>query len=168
VKQSLKNVGSILLLACLLAPALFYGGFLFKQYQIKSGIKQQLKQAMLVTITVNKNEVVWVDDDKEVKINGKMFDVSSYATTENTITLTGIYDVAEDALNKQLEALMQQKNKHHPAGLAFLKICSLTATIMQPQQSICTSWKYIIQPKQYYSQNLPFTYGIVALQPPQA
>jgi cell division protein YceG involved in septum cleavage len=168
VKQSLKKGGGLLLLACLVAPALFYGGFLVKQYQIKSGIKQQLKQSILVTITVNKNAVVWVEEDEEVTINGKMFDVLSYATTENSITLTGIYDVAEDALHEQLKKIMQQKSKHHPAGLAFLKMCNLTTTEMQMQQSICMSWKYIIVPSKYYIQSLPLACGTVQLQPPQA
>jgi hypothetical protein len=94
-----------------------------------------LENASLQTITVNKADISWAKKDKEVIINGELFDVKSYIVTIDKITLTGLYDAAENKLKKEFVNLMQQK-KNEPAPLEQLLLKFIfTAVINQNQQN---------------------------------
>ena len=138
------------MLLCLAAPVFFYAGFVIKQHNIRSNMKKQLKQQLLQTVTVAKNNIVWFDDGKEVSINGKMFDVVTAKEKGNSITFTGLYDTDEDKLHNTLNKAMQQKNKQQPANNLLLKMVSIQAAAPDFFLVINLQWKYIKPVKVFY------------------
>jgi len=94
------------------AAIIFFAAFLVKQKLIENEMEERLETASLQTITVNSTHVQWLKKNKEVLINGNLFDVHTYTTKGNTVILTGLYDKDEDQLHEQLKDFMQQKNWH--------------------------------------------------------
>jgi hypothetical protein len=130
-----KKILAFAALLLVLAPLFFFTGYLVKQKIIQHQMKEQLENASLQTITVNKADISWAKKDKEVIINGELFDVKSYIVTVDKITLTGLYDAAENKLKKEFVNLMQQK-KNEPAPLEQLILKFIfTAVINQNQQT---------------------------------
>ena len=107
-KQKKTTAGILALLVAL--PLLFSVFFLVKQNTIRVAAKDQLNTTSLQTVTIPLSELHWLNNEKELLITGKLFDVKSYTITNNTVTLTGLYDNKEDELVGQLTTLVDHKN----------------------------------------------------------
>ena len=107
IKQKITAYSLLLLIAL---PLLFSVFFLVKQNTIRVAAQDQLNTSSLQTITIPLSELHWLNNEKELLIAGKLFDVKSYTITNNTITLTGLYDNKEDELVGQLTTLVDHKN----------------------------------------------------------
>lgn len=124
-----------MLLLAVVAPLLFFAGFLVKQSLIHNEMEEKLETASLQSITVNVSSVRWLKKNKEVLINGKMFDVRSYAITGNQIILKGLFDGDEDELHEQLKNMLQQKNSPNSSAnstaikFLFPPLYNVTASI---------------------------------------
>src|SRR5690348_6509709 len=105
-----KKIPAFIMLLAVAAPLLFFAGFWIKQKLVEHEMEERLETASLQTVTVKINDLQWLKKNKEVVIEGKLFDVRSYTTKGNTVTLTGLYDKDEDHLQEQLKNFMQQKN----------------------------------------------------------
>ncbi len=117
------------------APFFLFVVFGVKQKIIQHQMLEQLESASLQTITINKVDITWVKKNKEIIVNGKLFDVKSYTVAGDKIILTGLYDDDEDKLKKEFANLMHQK-KNEPAPLEQLVLkFILIAVINQNQQT---------------------------------
>jgi hypothetical protein len=130
-----KKILAFAALLLVLAPLFFFTGYLVKQKIIQYQMQEQLEKTSLQTITVNKVDISWLKEDKEVIINGKLFDVKSYTVVDDKIILTGLYDRAENELKKEFANLIQHK-KNDSAPLEQLVIKFIfTVVINQSQQT---------------------------------
>lgn len=117
------------------APLFFFTGYLIKQKIIQHQMKEQLENASLQTITVDKANITWVKKNKEAVINGELFDVKSYVVAGDKVMLTGLYDAAENKLKKEFANLMQhKKNGSAPLEQLILKFI-FAAVINQNRQA---------------------------------
>ena len=91
-----KKIFALALLFAVVAPLLFFAGYLVKQSLIQNEMEEQLETKALQTITTDLTGVQWLKKNKEVIIEGKLFDVKSYTITGNKIILTGLFDKDED------------------------------------------------------------------------
>jgi hypothetical protein len=129
-----KKIMAFAALLLVVAPLFFFTGYLVKQKIIQHQMKEQLENASLQTITVNRAAITWVKKNKEVIISGELFDVKSYVVTGDKITLTGLYDAAEKKLKKEFASLMHSKrNQSAPLEQLILKFI-FTAVIDQNQE----------------------------------
>lgn len=165
---SLKKISVLALLLCLAAPLFFYAGFVIKQHNIRSSMKQQLKKQLLQTVTVSKHNLVWYDDGKEVSINGRMFDVVTVKEQGENIILTGLYDTDEDKLHDALDKAMQQKNKRQASGNWLIKIFSIQAVSFKKMPDIDIQWSYTTPAQDFYLETIPAAPFFPVLHPPQA
>jgi hypothetical protein len=130
-----KKILAFIALLLVAAPLFFFTGYLIKQKIIQHQMKEQLENASLQTIAVNKDAVTWVKKNKEVVINGELFDIKSYSVTGDKIILTGLYDAAENKLKKEFANLMQhKKNGSAPLEQLILKLI-FAAVVNQNQQT---------------------------------
>lgn len=164
---SLKKISVLVLLLCIAAPVFFYAGFVIKQHNIRSSMKQQLKKQLLQTVTVEKRSIVWYDDGKEVSINGRMFDVVSVKEEGSNIILTGLYDTDEDKLHDALNKAMHQNNKQQPLNNLLVKIFSLQAASFKLIPEINIHWKYVKPVYGFCFQEIPSAPSVPLLHPPQ-
>ena len=107
IKQKITAYSLLLLIAL---PLLFSVFFLVKQNTIRVAAQDQLNTSSLQTITIPLSELHWLNNEKELLIAGKLFDVKSYSFTNNTVTLSGLYDTNEDELVQELYTMVDHKN----------------------------------------------------------
>jgi hypothetical protein len=106
-------------------PLLFILFSGFKQQQIRHRMKERLEQEILQTITIAASDVQWVNEGKEILINGRMFDVKTLQHNDDkTIMFTGLFDEEETALVKAVKT--SQENDNNNTGKLLVKLFQLT------------------------------------------
>ena len=148
-KKKITAFGLLLLVAI---PLFFSVAFLVKQKIIHYLREERFDTELLQTITVSPEEFHWVEQGKEIMIEGKLFDVESYKTEGNKVLLTGFFDDKEDELMKHVKELTEQKDKSKsPFSQQVLKLLLSPAYTNHSEITYDLNWKIISQ--QYY----PFT-----------
>ncbi|MEP7107482.1 MAG: hypothetical protein ABI760_05855 [Ferruginibacter sp.] len=104
-----EKISAFAMLLVAASPLLFFAGFLIRQTILLHEMEERLENGSLQTITVKQADIYWLKKNKEVIIDGKLFDVKSFTITDNKIMLTGIFDVDEDELEKEFAGMMHQK-----------------------------------------------------------
>jgi len=112
MKKIVIKISAFFLLLTSCMPVLFTLFFLVKQQIIRHEMKEKLEQESLHTITVPKNEVVWVKYNKEIIVEDKMFDVHSFSEKDGLYLFLGLYDAEETALNEFLEKDTDNKSEN--------------------------------------------------------
>jgi hypothetical protein len=112
------------------APLLFIIVTSIKQQEIHQIMKQQLETRMLRTITLAKKDANWVNEGKEILVDGRMFDVKSFKVLPTgEITFTGLYDDDETALVNNIRKNQQNENNNSNGKLIIQLFQILEATI---------------------------------------
>ena len=106
-----KISASVLLLASSIPFALVFF-FHIKQQTVRYEMKERLEEQILQTITLSEADVHWVKKNKEILVNGKMFDVKSYHVENNLYKFTGLYDDEETELTEHLENNFNKNNEN--------------------------------------------------------
>ena len=94
-------------------PLLYSGFFLLRQYHIRSEMEEKLEDHFVQVISLHKKDVHWVEENKELRIKGHLFDVKSITLIGDSVQLIGLYDEQEDSLCLELEKNMQKKGRDH-------------------------------------------------------
>ena len=122
----------LLLLAALpLVYTLFMG---IPQKAIQHKMKERLETQLLRTITVAKNDVHWVKDEKEIWVNGRMFDIKSSHLQNGVYVFSGLYDEEETALLEQLQKDQQNNNSNSKQLVQLFQL--LQSFYNNPQEEI--------------------------------
>ena len=86
-------------------------------------MEEKLELYSLTTITVSLENIVWVEEGKEVLINGHLFDINSYKLEEKNIQLTGLFDEDEDKILKKINTFFDDvagENSLRELSIGFL------------------------------------------------
>jgi hypothetical protein len=111
VRTAIKKSTGIFFLLPGCTPWLLILVFCIKQQSIRHEMKEKLEQAIpLHSVTIADKEVVWVKKGKEIRVNGKMFDIKTAKSGNGFTTFTGLYDEDETLLKKQLAESWQKKS----------------------------------------------------------
>lgn len=93
-------------------PLICYLLFYIQEQSIHAEIKKAFKQKELSTIRVTK--LKWYEEDKEIIVNGKLFDVSSVAPQpDGSYIVKGLFDHQEQALYALLDKTTEE-SQHSP------------------------------------------------------
>jgi hypothetical protein len=106
----------LLLAAMPLAYTLIIG---IPQKAIQHKMKEKLETQILQTVTVAENAIVWINDGKEIWVNGRMFDIRSSHLQNGVYVLSGLYDEEETVLVEHLQK-DQQNNSANSKQLVQL------------------------------------------------
>jgi hypothetical protein len=165
---TLKKISGFVLLLIVALPLLFSVGFLIKQKYIQHQVKERLENACIKTISQPLSNVIWVKQNKEISINGKLFDVKSFIIKGATVVFTGVYDEDEDDLNKALENFVHQKNNPtSPINTLVAKFFSLPITTFTAEIDLDNCWHYINLQHHHYSEKVPTPPFLVDKLPPK-
>ncbi len=105
-----KISASVLLFASIIPFAMVFS-FHIKQQILHYEMKERLEAQNLHTIILSKKDVHWVKKDKEILVNGRMFDVKSFSVENSEIRFIGLYDDEETALAEQLNNNFNKTNQ---------------------------------------------------------
>lgn len=120
MKSLLKKIAAFIFLFIGFGPVLFTMFFLIKQQSIRHSMKEKLEQKLLHNISVPASKVMWVKYKKEIRVDGKMFDVKSFSVENDQYHFTGLFDEEETSLNNYLEKNTEQRNERSNRILASL------------------------------------------------
>jgi hypothetical protein len=117
VSNNKKIISASLLISGLL-PWIFVLGVYVQEQRIRHFMKEKLEESLpLNTITLADHLVHWVKKDREILVNGKMFDIKSTTSVNGFTTFTGLYDEQETQLKKLAE---KGWKKHRSQGHQLL------------------------------------------------
>jgi len=90
--------------------------FLVQQEMIHFNIHKAFEEQSLQTMRIIKADAEWINEGKELLINGKLFDVKYIREAGNYIEVTGLFDGKEDELNHQLKKTEREKSPVNSIG----------------------------------------------------
>lgn len=96
-----------------LTPVLFMGGLQLAQYCIRQRMEMALEREPLVTITLSQNEVVWYEEGREIKVDGRMFDIKTYTVENGLFTAQGVYDDDETEVVNMMNGHWSERDQQH-------------------------------------------------------
>lgn len=119
MKTVTKKLFTYLLLLLAAFPIIYILIFKFQQQSIRLKMEERLETSVLHTICIPENQVQWMKKGKEIKVDGKMFDIKSFHIQDGVYVFTGLYDDEETALRDKLE-YEQEKNSQNSKQLSQL------------------------------------------------
>lgn len=102
------------------APLLFFARYIITQKLVQYEMEERLENSLLQTITIDPSAIQWVKKNKEVSIDGKLFDVKSISHFGTKIILTGLFDADENKLKEAFARIMHLENKEPIAATHFI------------------------------------------------
>ena len=99
----------IILIVLLPCPYCFY--FQLKHHLIREEMREKLQRENLQTITIQVNEFRWYEENREIVVDGTMFDVKSIVRRGNSYIITGLFDEAETELHIAMGRLQQREGE---------------------------------------------------------
>jgi hypothetical protein len=138
------------------APVFFFAAFLVKQRLVQNEMEESLEHTSLQTIIVDQADFQWIKKDKEIIVDGRLFDVKSYIISGGQIEFTGLFDEDEDKLKKRLNNFIEQKdNGDTPLNDLAEEFFSLPINSTNAAFAIAANWHYITIKYRKFSENLP-------------
>ena len=111
MKTSVKYIVFILLVI-ISASAVFPALLQLKQIVNRQRMLHRMEKEALQTLELKRGELVWFKENKELLIDGKLFDVESIRFEQDFIIVSGLFDEEEDKLADKIKNQQtKQKNK---------------------------------------------------------
>lgn len=147
-----------------LIPALFACILHIQQQIIRHEMKEKLEQQSLHTISVSAKDFHWMEDGKEIMVNGSMFDIHSYTQKNGTYFFTGLFDDEETALIQQLE----KNNDSDSGNKTLIRFFQLLQSCYYKQQQD-NIFIFVASNKEFISTKMliPAPFTSVPTPPPQ-
>lgn len=109
MKTAPKKIISLFFILPGFAPLLFIIIFSLKQQAIRHRMKERMENQSLHGITLADNEIHWLKEEKEILVNGKLFDIKSISQNNGLTTFYGLYDEEETLLKTVFETNCKKK-----------------------------------------------------------
>ena len=77
------------------SPLLFIAGLQTFQLYLRQRMEFSLKRNDLQTLTFSASKVQWVEEGREILVEGKMFDLKNYSIKDGVFTAQGVFDEKE-------------------------------------------------------------------------
>lgn len=115
----------------LAAPLLFSTITLIRERLHFHEMQETLERASLQTLHIPESDIVWINPGKELRINGKLFDVKNHVVHGGWLTVTGLFDEAEERIR---ESLSQDPEAKHPLSEPGVQLLAnlLTPALVAP------------------------------------
>lgn len=164
-----KKISAFLFLSLYCFPIVLFIVFCIMQKIVQHEMAEKLEHQSLKKISISIEELKWEDEGKEAIINGHLFDVSYYTITNNTVILTGIFDVEEQAIKDNIANLTLQTKQKENASIGISIFLMATLSFTASNIKVQCNWFWINKKKisinEFYKLS---SYSISLLKPPQS
>lgn len=120
MEQRKKTIVAFFLMMIVILPLFFYSYLQLKQFTIWHRMEEKLEKCHLQSFSIPTKDVVWQKMNKEIVIEGRLFDVKSFIIQRDSITFCGLYDDEETTIKSQIKELEEWELKNHPSGKTTL------------------------------------------------
>ena len=163
-----KQITALGLLFLVTMPLFISVGLFIKQKVIQLQRRQRFETELVQTITIPSEKIYWVKQGKEILVNGRLFDVKSFTTTGNHMTLTGFYDHEEDKLVKHFTNLIHDDDDYRrPPHQFIVKFLCYPVYKELTRFSLQNNWQIIDRQFPDYTEALSSPDCAAALPPPK-
>lgn len=97
-----KHSSVLVALSIFCLPTLLIVYFQFAQWQQQKYMEREMEDRQLQSISLPVDEVRWFKVNKEVLIEGKLFDVKEFHQDGSTIVFTGLFDEKETEISNNI------------------------------------------------------------------
>ena len=98
-----------MMLALILMPAIYSIYFQLQTEIIHSRMWRLLEEEARDVVVIHPSKLYWMEKDREIFVNGLMFDVKSIEKVGDSLRITGEFDYEESGLYDKLETLHEEK-----------------------------------------------------------
>jgi hypothetical protein len=118
----IRTILVFLLVIASAAPLLVPSIYTVRLAHIHFEMKEKLEREHLVTLSIPVQEFRWYEQDKEIILDNRMFDVRELQRVGNHYLVKGLYDDEETALEQQVIRMQEREdnNSGQAAQLASL------------------------------------------------
>jgi hypothetical protein len=132
VKRKKHYIVPLFLLLLTLAPTLFMGGLQAFQAIIRQRMERSLDKEVLTTISLPATSVVWYEEGREIRVEGRMFDIKTFSIKDGIFTAQGVYDDDEtEVVNLMNGHWSEQDGQHLIVQLLVLSHCILAIQLFR-------------------------------------
>jgi hypothetical protein len=126
VRRNKHYIIPFFLLLLTLAPTLFMGGLQAFQFYIRQRMETSLEREVLTNLSLPASEVIWYEEGREIRVDGRMFDIKSFTIQNGIFSATGVYDDDEtEVVNLMNGHWSEQDQQHLIVQLLVLSHCVL-------------------------------------------
>jgi len=119
-QQHIKKVIAFSFLVVMIMPMLIILMLLLQQRHVIHKMKEKLESESLHTITLNKKDINWVKQDKEILVGNELFDVKTIKEENDRVHFTGLFDHEETTIEKSLGDLSGKSGENQLTPLSQL------------------------------------------------
>lgn len=119
-QKHIKKVIALTFLMVMVMPMLIILMLLFQQRHVIHKMKEKLESELLHTITLNKKDIHWVKQDKEILVANELFDVKTIKEENERVHFTGLFDHEETTIEKSLGDLSGKSGENQLTPLSQL------------------------------------------------
>ena len=157
MRNSTKSTIAFLFIIVASMPLTLSIYFFAQQQIIHFNTSKAFEEQSLQTIRIGKSDALWINKQKELLVDGKLFDVKYFRDTGNYLEVTGLFDGKEDELNRQLKKMEQEKSPVNSSAHNTL-ITFLFQTLFSNTTIVNTNT--LIQTRNYDFSNAEDLYSI--------
>lgn len=163
---SKKKIVAFVFVIITLCPVIAFYTLSICKKIVQHQMEEKIERSLLQTIVAKKGSFTWIKMNKEILINGKMFDVKSYNTNVEETTFKGLYDEDEKKIVQDINELSSEKNEPLQPTLQLLKVLLATYTIEGSDYPNNVIFKEIKNEYFNYDELLAFHHTSIFLPPP--
>lgn len=131
VRRKARHIIPVFLLLLTMAPVFFMSGLQAFQAIIRYRMEASLEKEPLTTISLPAHQVVWYEEGREVMVEGRMFDIKTYAIKDGLFTAQGIYDEEETrVVNLMKGHWSEEQQSHFVVQLLLLSHCVIPLSFL--------------------------------------
>lgn len=122
-KNKTLTVGLLIIISL---PGLLVLHYQLRQLQIRHQMLESLEKQYVQTIRLPEKEIQWYKKNKELIIDGKLFDIKTISAENGMVTCTGLFDEKETLLKEKIHQLQRRQQKNKDGENLVIKFISFT------------------------------------------
>lgn len=151
-------------------PTLLFVYWKVQQLIVRYEMTEKLEYAQMQTIEIPASSVRWYEKDREIIVDGHLFDVKSFEKIpgKDILRFTGLFDVEEDEIKKKVKNLLeQQENNDNDRTQLLQAMCLLYCPMHQDAPLALTNHDRNAVFAQYKNGSFPITDLSIPSPPPK-
>lgn len=117
MKANRKYIASFLLVACIGLPGILFLFYKTKQAFIRHEMEEKLEKLHLQTIQISADKIVWYKKNKEIVVEGRLFDIKTMTIGNGIATFRGLFDEKESDIKNLLSDLEKKQRGENDKNL---------------------------------------------------
>jgi hypothetical protein len=121
--KSGKTISLTILIFAAVLPLFLSAIFLGGRIAIRITMLRNLDEEHITTIHIPEKDFKWFEENREILVDGRMFDVKSIQLNDGMYEVTGLYDEMETELNAMLEDIHKDAKNNKDKTVNIFQVC---------------------------------------------